>query len=142
MKFPSAKRIEGLVQVFENVSLKVSEVMKNGGFPLIIAGDHGSAGGTLAGVKMAHPDKRVGVVWIDAHGDLHTPYTTPSGNMHGMPLATALSEDNLEERRNELSDGVVELWQRLKDTGVKGAKINAEDLVFIAVRDTELEEDA
>ena len=142
VKFPSARRIEGLVKVFNNISTKVSDVLNHGDFPLVIAGDHGSAGGTLAGVKMAYPNKRIGVVWIDAHGDLHTPFTTPSGNMHGMPLATALGEDNLQVKRNDLSEGVAELWQSLKDTGVKGAKINPEDLVFIAVRDTEKEEDA
>ena len=103
VKYPNAKRIEGLVQVFENVSSKIQEVMKADKFPLLLAGDHGSAGGTIAGVKAAHPNKRLGVVWIDAHGDLHTPYTTPSGNMHGMPLATALAEDNLGEKQNELA---------------------------------------
>ncbi len=142
VKYPNAKRIEGLIKVFEDVSSKVKGVMNEGSFPLILAGDHGSAGGTIAGVKAANPDKRLGVVWIDAHGDLHTPHTTPSGNMHGMPLATALGEDNLPERSNDLASGVVDLWQQLKDTGVKGPKISPSDLVFIAVRDTERQEDA
>jgi arginase len=91
---------------------------------------------------MAHPSKRLGVVWIDAHGDLHTPYTTPTGNMHGMPLATALGEDNLECKSNDPHGDIVDYWNRLKNTGVEGPKLSAEDLVFIGVRDTEKQEDA
>jgi arginase len=142
VKFPHAKRIEGLVEIFERVSNAVRETISDKKFPLVIASDHGSAGGTIAGIKAAHPEQRLGVIWIDAHGDLHTPYTTPSGNMHGMPLATALNEDNLECKSNEISDEEKILWQKLKSTGVEGAKIKPEDLVFISVRDTESQEDA
>lgn len=142
VKYPFAKRIEGLVQVFQSVSKNVEELLNLNKFPLIIASDHGSAGGTIAGIKSAYPKKRLGVVWIDAHGDLHTPYTTPSGNMHGMPLATALSEDNLQCKSNEIGADEKLLWEELKNTGVWGAKIAPEDLVFISVRDTEPQEDA
>ena len=141
IKYPVAKRVVGLIKVFESVSGKVNEILKNGQFPLVIAADHGSAGGTIAGIKAAYPTKRLGVIWIDAHGDLHTPYTTPSGNMHGMPLSTALGVDNKEEQVNDLIPEVVEMWEQLKNTGVKGAKIQPEDLVFIGVRDTEQQED-
>ena len=139
-KYPNAKHIGALVEVFENVSTAVKETLNEGKFPLLIAADHGSAGGTIAGIKAAHPDKRIGVIWIDAHADIHTPYTTPSGNMHGMPLATALSEDNLESKINEPAPEVASMWSQLKDTGVSGAKINSEDIVYIAVRDTEAPE--
>lgn len=142
VKYPFAKRVEGLSKVFDCIANKVKNVLQNGGFPFVLAGDHGSAGGTIAGVKAAFPTKRLGVVWIDAHGDLHTPYTTPSGNMHGMPLATALGVDNLEEKVNDVSDDVRNVWEKLKNTGVAGAKINPEDLVFIAVRDLEAQEKA
>ena len=142
IKFPEAKRILGLFEVFQNVSSRVGSTLRNNEFPLVLAGDHGSAGGTIAGIKAAFPDKRLGVVWIDAHGDLHTPYTTPSGNMHGMPLATALGIDNTEEKVNDLSDQVITYWENLKNTGIKGSKIAPEDLVFIGVRDTEKQEDA
>jgi len=142
IKYPNAKRIEGLVKVFESVSSLVEDTLNEGFFPLVIAGDHGSAGGTIAGIKMQNPSKRLGVIWIDAHGDLHTPYTTPSGNMHGMPLATALAEDNKQVQRNEPSDFTKENWERLKFLGIEGAKIQPQDLVFIAVRDTEPEEEA
>ena len=65
---------------------------------MVLSGDHSSAGGTIAGIKMAKPKSNLGVIWIDAHADLHTPYTTPSGNMHGMPLAAAIGEDNVEAK--------------------------------------------
>ncbi len=142
VRYPFSKRIQGLVKVFKSVSDNVQEILADGKFPLVIAADHGSAGGTIAGIKAAYPTKRLGVVWIDAHGDLHTPYTTPSGNMHGMPLATALNDDNRQVGINSLSDEVASMWEELKSTGIKGPKINPEDLVFIAVRDTEAQEDA
>ena len=137
LKFPKAKNIEALVEVFQNVSEAVKNSLNASKFPLVIAADHGSAGGTIAGVKAAYPDKRLGVIWIDAHADIHTPYTTPSGNMHGMPLATALSEDNLESKINEPAPDVAGMWNQLKNMGVDGAKVKSEDIVYIAVRDTE-----
>lgn len=141
VKFPFAKRIEGLVDVFENVSNAVASTLSDNVFPFVLAGDHGSAGGTIAGIKKAFPNKRLGVVWIDAHGDCHTPFTTPSGNMHGMPLATALSEDNKESGSNNVHPDAVKMWDTLKNTGVSGVKVLPEDIAFIAVRDTETPED-
>ena len=142
VKFPFAKRIEGLVKVFDSVSSEVKNVLDNNDFPFVIAADHGSAGGTIAGIKAAYPEKRLGVVWIDAHGDLHTPYTTPSGNMHGMPLATALNEDNSPSAKNTLSSEEIKLWEELKTMKTSSQRVKSEDLVFIAVRDTEQQEDA
>lgn len=138
---PFAKRISDIEKVYNAISLKVSESLKTNKFPLVLAGDHSSAGGTIAGIKMANPDARLGVVWIDAHGDLHTPYTTPSGNVHGMPLATALAEDNLGHKINEPSKESTSHWENLKNMGGISPKILPEDLIFVAVRDTEVPED-
>ncbi len=55
---------------------------------------------TGSGIKAAYPQKTLGVVWIDAHADIHSPYTTPSSNVHGMPLAAALGQDNRAQQRN------------------------------------------
>jgi arginase len=142
IEFKNAKRIKGLIKVFENISNEVHSKLIEGSFPLVLAADHGSAGGTIAGIKKMYPGKRLGVVWIDAHADLHTPYTTPSGNMHGRPLATALNEDNIECQRNIPNDSVLELWGELKQCGDIAPKINAEDLIFVGVRDAEQEEEA
>lgn len=136
-----AQRIDGLKVIHERVCDTVAQVLNENHFPFLIAGDHGSAAGTIAGIKKAYPEKRLGVVWIDAHGDLHTPYTTPSGNMHGMPLAISLGVDNLESRLNIVPEETTRLWQELKNIGVDGPKLRPEDLIFIAVRDTEPEEE-
>lgn len=137
-----AKHIDGLLKVFEYVRGNIKSIYEQNGFPLILAADHGSAGGTIAGIKSAFPDKRLGVVWIDAHADLHSPYTTPSGNIHGMPLSTALNEDNLPCKSNNVPQETVKLWNALKNIGDIAPKISPQDLVFVGVRDTESQEDA
>ncbi len=138
---PYAKRIQGVHTMYERVAKAVSETVKSGLFPIVLSGDHSSAGGTIAGLKMAKPKNRLGVIWIDAHTDIHTPYTTPSGNMHGMPLATALAVDNTENKVHTPDQYTVELWNKLKNIGKIQPKINPEDIVFIAVRDFEKEEE-
>jgi arginase len=102
-----------------------------------MAGDHSTAYGTISGIKKAYPKKRLGVIWIDAHADLHTPFTTPSGNMHGMPLAMAFGIDNLESKVNDPRGATLDYWEQIKNVGIPGPKINPEDLVYIAVRDME-----
>lgn len=67
---------------------KVNEIVKSGSFPLVLGGDHSIAIGTLAGVSKHY--QNLGVIWYDAHGDLNTAETSPSGNIHGMPLAVSL----------------------------------------------------
>jgi arginase len=67
---------------------KVDEVIQSGSFPLVLGGDHSIAIGTLAGVSKHY--QNLGVIWYDAHGDLNTAETSPSGNIHGMPLAASL----------------------------------------------------
>lgn len=138
--FKWGKRADGLATVYERVSNVISEERKKGKKIIVLAADHGSAGGTIAGLKMANPDKRIGVLWIDAHGDLHTPYTTPSGNMHGMPLATALNEDNLPCKVNDVHESTVHFWNKMKQVGGIAPKILPEDLAFIGLRDLEEQE--
>jgi arginase len=140
--FKFAKRIEGLCAVYNDLDTQVQSLLLNNKTPLVLAGDHGSAGGTIAGIKSAFPTKKLGIVWIDAHADIHTPYTTPSGNMHGMPLAIVLNQDNLACQKNEVSAETQAYWQKLKQVGGNLPKAAPEHLVYIAVRDTEEEEDA
>lgn len=134
--YPFAKRIDGMVNVYENVKSEIQSIISENKFPLVISGDHCSAGATIAGIKNSFPDKRIGVIWVDAHADLHTPYTTPSGNLHGMPLAIAIGTDNLDCQRNDVDEETANMWSQLKSTSV-----SANDLVYIAVRDTEYEEE-
>jgi arginase len=74
------------------IARKIERIMGLGHFPLVLGGDHSIAVGTVSGIA-AHAqrqDQRVGLLWIDAHGDINTPETSPSGNIHGMPLAALL----------------------------------------------------
>ncbi len=80
-------------------------------------------------------------VWIDAHADLHSPYTSPSGNIHGMPLAAALQEDNIDMRINNLEEETIDHWNELKNIGTNKPKFLSEDLIYFGVRDTEEAED-
>lgn len=137
---PYAKRIKGIVAMYDKVSKAVCETIKTHFFPVVLSGDHSNAGATIAGIKMAKPKSKLGVIWLDAHADLHTPYTTPSGNMHGMPLATALNEDNEDCAVHELDAETKKQWDYLKNIGKIAPKILPEDVVFISLRDYEKEE--
>ncbi len=137
---PYAKRIHGILAMYERISKAVSDSIKNNFFPVVLSGDHSNAAGTIAGIKMAKPKSKLGVIWIDAHADLHTPYTTPSGNMHGMPLAVAIGEDNSESQVHELDEKTAKMWDQLKNLGKISQKVLPEDIVFISLRDFEKEE--
>jgi len=140
-KHPFAKYIEGVYQVLKNVYSTVESLRLEKKFPIILAGDHSTAAGTIMGIKAAHPEKKLGVIWIDAHADLHTPFTTPSGNMHGMPLAMAAQLDNLDCQVNQPSEETISFWEKIKKIGGESPKIDPKDIVFISVRDTEKPED-
>ena len=137
---PYAKRIHGVLNMYERISKSICDCMKNNFFPVVLSGDHSNAGGTIAGIKMAKPKSKLGVIWIDAHADLHTPYTTPSGNMHGMPIATAIAEDNIECKVHDVDEKTVKIWNQLKSIGKINQKVLPEDVVFISLRDFEKEE--
>lgn len=139
---PYAKRVNGILTMYERISKAVHDSIKGNFFPVILSGDHSNAGGTIAGIKMAKPKSKLGVIWIDAHADLHTPYTTPSGNMHGMPLASALGEDNEECAVHELDEKTTTAWNQLKNIGKINPKVHPDDVVFISLRDYEKEEKA
>lgn len=137
-----AKNIEALTKVIERITEPVAQVMKEkNSFLVVIAGDHSTAAGTLAGMKQAFLKQRIGVIWIDAHADIHTPYTTPSGNMHGMPVAIAMGEDNYLKKKNRPTKETIAQWERLKELGGPDRNIQPSDIVYLAVRDTEPQED-
>jgi arginase len=137
---PYAKRVKGIYSMYEKVSKAVADTVKNNFFPVILSGDHSVAGATIAGIKMAKPKSKLGVIWIDAHADLHTPYTTPSGNVHGMPLAITLGEDNKDCAVHTLDDETKKYWEQLKSIGKIIPKVLPEDVVLISLRDYEKEE--
>jgi arginase len=120
----------------------VADSMKNNFFPVVISGDHSISGATIAGIKIAKPKSKLGVIWLDAHADLHTPYTTPSGNLHGMPLAVTINEDNKENAVHTLDPETTQYWNYLKTIGKIAPKVLPEDVVYISLRDYEKEERA
>lgn len=82
------KYLEEVVRVNTDLCRQVGEVVDKGNFPLVLGGDHSIAIGTLAGLMQS--GKKIGVIWFDAHGDINTADSSPSGNIHGMPVAVAM----------------------------------------------------
>lgn len=138
---PFAKYIPYIYRQCEDVASIVANTLLQGKFPLVFSGDHSSAMGTISGIKSVFPSKTLGVVWIDAHADIHSPYTTPSGNMHGMPLGAMLDEDNLECRINDPDEETKVYWNKLKNLKVDSPKVIPDHLIYFGVRDTESPED-
>lgn len=118
------------IDEIERTSLKLAEVvektLEEDEFPLCIGGDHSMALGTLAGIA-AHCRKhnqRLGVIWIDAHADMNTDSTTPSGNIHGMSLAASIGLGS----------------PRLTGLYIPGPKVAPENTVIIGARSIDTEE--
>ncbi len=84
-----ARYLAQIARTCKRLAQRVEGVLSEGLFPLVLGGDHSVAVGTIAGVArhMRREQRRVGVIWVDAHADMNTPETSPSGNVHGMPLA-------------------------------------------------------
>lgn len=110
------KNLDEVVQVNTMLAKKVAEVVKQHSFPLVLGGDHSIAIGTLAG--LAEKYKNLGVIWYDAHADLNTSDTSPSGNIHGMPLAVSIGLGH---------DSLVNLYS-------DGPKVNPKNVVIIGAR--------
>ena len=83
-----ARYLPEILAACAQIATRVRDIANDGQMPIVLGGDHSIAMGTLAGLHAAHGQG--GVLWIDAHGDLNRPETSPSGNVHGMPLAAAL----------------------------------------------------
>lgn len=98
-----------------------ADTVRGGRVPLVLGGDHSLGMGSVSGVSnaLAERDERLGVIWLDAHGDLNTPDTSASGNVHGMPVAHLLG----------LGDS------RFTSLATPGPAIRAENLVFVGLRD-------
>jgi arginase len=87
-----ARYLDEIAQTCKGLAEMVRKTLDEDIFPLVLGGDHSIAVGTVAGAA-AHfhkSGKRIGVIWLDAHGDMNTPESSPSGNIHGMPLAAIM----------------------------------------------------
>ena len=113
-----ARYLEPIRAVCEEVAGRIAALPAEV-LPITIGGDHAVAMGTVAG---AAKGQRIGLVWIDAHTDFNTPESSPSGNVHGMPVASLVGLGN----------------ERLIDIGGAGAKVKAADIVMIGIRSVDL----
>ncbi|EDM79445.1 arginase [Plesiocystis pacifica SIR-1] len=89
---PTARYLPAIARLCRALADEVEASCEAGRFPLVLGGDHAQAIGTIAGMSRYYKRRgeRLGVVWVDAHTDMNTPQTSPSGNIHGMPLAVLL----------------------------------------------------
>ena len=108
--------LEEVVDVSTSLANRVHEAVCEKKFPLVFGGDHSIAIGTFAGLSEHY--RNLGVIWFDAHADLNTPETTPSGNIHGMPLAVSMGIGH----------------KRLVQIRNNGPKIKAENIIIIGAR--------
>lgn len=110
------KDLNEVVKANQKLAHAVSQVSEEGDFPLILGGDHSIAIGTLAGVAKSY--ENLGVIWFDAHGDINTADTSPSGNIHGMPLAVSLGMGH----------------PALTEIGSYAPKVKPENIVIVGAR--------
>ncbi len=122
----NAKYLAQIASACASLADMVDHAVREERFPLVLGGDHSVAAGTIAGVSNAYRqrEKKIGVIWVDAHADMNTPETSPSGNVHGMPLACCIGE------------GPVEL------TGIFGyaPKVEPRNVVLVGIRDVDRRE--
>lgn len=121
-----AKYLPEIAEACQKLADHVEAALEAGSTPIVLGGDHSIAIGSVAGLSAFHrkQDKKVGVIWFDAHGDMNTPESSPSGNIHGMPFAAILGH------------GAKEL------TEISGfaPKVSPEDCVLIGARSVDPEE--
>ena len=115
------KFLKEITQICESIYKTGEKVVKKGHFPLFLGGDHSIAIGTVSSVTNKEP---TGLIWIDAHADFNTPKTSPSGNIHGMPLAALIGEGH----------------ESLVNVGRPGPKIHPDNIVMICQRDLDMKE--
>jgi arginase len=116
-----AKYLDVIDRVCDELAGVVERSVREGGFPIVLGGDHSIAIGTLDGLKRAR-GAAAGLVWIDAHGDINSPQSSPSGNVHGMPLWFALERGYADPARTVqigLRDLEPHEKENLRASGVK-----------------------
>jgi arginase len=98
---PTKRYIREIARVCEKLYKNSLAALEGGGFPLVLGGDHSLASGSVAATAdyVRRDNKPLGLIWVDAHGDMNTPASTTSGNVHGMPLASLLGSEPAELSR-------------------------------------------
>ncbi len=116
-----AKYLDVIDRVCAELAGVVESAVRESGFPIVLGGDHSIAIGTLDGLKRAR-GKAAGLIWVDAHGDINSPKSSPSGNVHGMPLWFALERGYADPKRTVqigLRDVEPGEKENLRNSGVK-----------------------
>ena len=127
---PHAKYLKEITATCTKHAESVLKTLEAGKFPLVLGGDHSVAAGTVAGVaeffrqQRRVQEQKIGLIWIDAHADINTPETSPSGNVHGMPLAAIMGLGPAE----------------LADIYGFKPKVHPENCVLVGVRDVDVKE--
>ncbi len=95
---PTKKFVREIARVCQDLYLQAFQAHRDGALPIVLGGDHSLAAGSVgASADFAAAEQRtIGLIWVDAHGDMNTPATTGSGNVHGMPLAALLGDEPAE----------------------------------------------
>ena len=95
---PHAKYLKEIADACAHLANLVLEILQQGRTPLVLGGDHSIAAGTVSGVaeSFRREDKKIGLLWFDAHADFNTPEISPSGNVHGMPMAAIMGYGPIE----------------------------------------------
>lgn len=129
-----AKHIALLYDFFKNqVAKSVADIIHRQAFPFIISGDHSSALALVQGVQNALPNDTIGIVWIDAHADIHTPLSTFSGNLHGMPLAALIGHNA--SNKNTITESQMQYWKKISN--ISKDSIKPQNVVYCGVRSLE-----
>ena len=139
---PRMKYLAEIRATCEALRDRVGEALAAGARPVVLGGDHSIAMGTIAGVSRFHRERgrKIGLIWFDAHGDMNTAETSPSGNIHGMPLAVALGigEASLTglSGASPMVDGARAAVVGLRDVDIaERAKIKASGIGAFTMRD-------
>jgi arginase len=125
----NAKYLPIILAVCHELARLVEDAIRAGGFPVVLGGDHSIAIGTLEGVYRAR-GSAPGLIWVDAHGDINTPLTSPSGNVHGMPVSIALEERHIAVERTVLiglRDVDAGERRRIRELGVRAFSMSDVD---------------
>jgi arginase len=160
---PSKKYIREIARVCDRLYKTALSALERGGIPIVLGGDHSLAAGSVAATAdyVRREQKPLGLIWVDAHGDMNTPSTSASGNVHGMPLAALLGPEpaelsriggfspkvlpehtvligirNLDDREKEIVRGSSVRVFTIKDIDRAGIAVVVEEALAIAGRDT------
>ncbi|GMT39009.1 arginase [Helicobacter bizzozeronii] len=142
ISFKYAKRFEDYYLFCRDALIPgMQKVFAEHQFPIILSSEHSNAFGIIQALRSQHPKEKIGILYLDAHADIHTAHDSHSGNIHGMPLGMVLNK--VHAGPNDLSAQEKEYWQDLCSLGLEKGVVDFDptQLVYFGVRSTERSED-